>query len=543
MGQEASNYTVVYPKGNESMPIRGLRFTPFHKISFHFMRLAGANFIYFKVWYALDDEANIKPALHTGSYVTPCTQDELENQARKIISLARNYGFKIFLVPFLWRSDVKLDAPLEEKTKIFVVRPEYKSKFFEQLSKVVSQIASFAEENGVEMFTPVCELHRYIGYEESSTWHQMVLPKLREKYSGKLVICDQDYMSDYFAKNIEAGLIPMFNYSGYDYIGLIINPSGTRSWEELERVVNETLKYANDLRKKFRVGVIISNVGTLGSAEWMLDETPSDWSKARAKFFEVVLRLSTGKVDGVFFDCWHYENRVESIVGRMFIQSKEPYNVIKRYLATPYNEEENLTSGWSKFIKDKEYVLWQLILPSSVAKPTFLEVEGVFNDLQGDCENKTLDLKSVRVSRDQNNILISIDFYVEKPSCEVVLHLDVNSDGIGDYHIRTYHLGRASLFKSLRPDIHTFLSTLNSTCDHEVIVKIPLEIVGYPEKLGLQVASWDRRTNQASDDFGDFNWMNWLVFKLPSYRQSLHPEKVLTDKCLTLSRQCSLKIE
>lgn len=506
LGQAQYSYTLVYPKGNERIPIRGLRFVPAWNIPIHFMKMAGANFLYFKVWYVIDDEANIRPALLTHS-VIPCSQDELENDAKKIISLARSYNLKIFLVPFLWRTDVMLDAPPEEKLKIFNIKPEYKTKFLDQLSKMTTRIAEFAEENNIEMLAPICELHLYLGYEASSAWHQEMLSTLREKYKGELVVTDQDYMSKYYNIGLETETIPNFNYSGYDYIGLLINPSGTKSWVDLEYSINKTLDYASQLREKYQIRVIISNVGVFGNADWMLEEYPDNWSKARANFFKVVLRLILDRVEGVFFNAWNYDSPSESVVSRVFIQSREPYDVVKEYFSMPYTDENELTSTWFRFIKDKEEALWRPI--------KFIEVERIFLDPQGDAA-PNLDLKSIWISCDQNNVFIHVDFYIERPSVEVLFNLDVNSDGLTDYLIRTFPSGEAPFFKSYSMRArHQFLCMLNCTYDRNVVVKIPLEIIGYPQKLGLEAASWDEEKSGLADQFIFCNDMIWLVFNLP----------------------------
>jgi len=417
--EDALGLIQIYPRGNERIPIRGFReafryFTPFHS-----MRMAGANYVYFKVWYLIDDKFNLIPARQVflpGGGIQPCSQEELEKDALKMISKAREFGLKVFIVPFLWRGEIKLEAGPEEKTPLFYIPERYRDRFLDQVAEMALKIAEFAERNHVEMLTPICELHRYIGYELSSKWHQEILPKLRERYSGKLVVGDQDYMQDYFNQGKNFSDIPDFNYAGYDYIGLIVNPSGTKSWDGLERSIEKTLDYADHLRQKYGCGVIISNVGTLGDAKWILDEHPSKPDKARAEFFKVVLQKSMGRVEGLFFNGWHYNGPVETIVGQLTIQGKEPYDVVRKYFTKPgdIKEPTKVFSDTARIHIDGDSNDWKDINPVCV-------------DPRDDAPSNKQDLKAFYMISDNEYLYLMIELYVHPSSeCLMSIQLDPN---------------------------------------------------------------------------------------------------------------------
>ena len=537
---ETFTHIIAYPKGNKMVPVRGLRFEPYnHIVPLHSMRLTGANFVYFKVWFVIDDELNISPAVLSSRYVVPCTLDELKKQAETIISLARSYSFKIFLVPFLWKINVTLDAPIEEKAKIFIIPSGYEAKFLDQLRQIVLSIAEFSERNHVEMLTPVCELHRYVGYELSSEWHQDILPKLRERYSGKLVIADQDYIADYFTRGKDVSDIPEFNYTGYDYVGLIYNPSGARSWNELEFAINKTLSYSDYLRQRYRVGVVISNIGSLGNADWMLREYPDNPGQARAEWFKMALQLSLGRVNGIFFNCWHYESITESVVDQLFVQGREPYDAIKGFLSVSWDGEEELNAAWGLLIKEKEDALWEHIIRK--------RIKDIVTDPYRDALSDALDLKSLRVLNDNKNLFIIVEFYSENATSQIILWLDINYDGKGDYIIRTFPSNEAVLFKVFAYDRHEYLCEINCTYNREITVKVPLKIIGNPEKVSFQIASWNEITKGVEDDFGCFHWLFWLVYDvtpqtfLPKPAEftvtdlSISPKEVEVKQTITIS--------
>jgi hypothetical protein len=158
-----------------------------------------------------------------------------------------------------------------------------------------------------------------------------------------------------------------------------------------------------------------------------------------------------------------------------------------------------------------------IVFGAAGASGLVIESGGVFYDPEGDWPSRTLDLKSVGVSRDGDDLLIFIGFWTEKPTSDVVINLDADADGLGEYHIRTSAPNRGDTFLAkCVDDSHEYMRSLLSTYDQEVVVRVPLNLIGYPEKLGLQVASWDDERNATADDTGDFEWRTWVYFEIPT---------------------------
>ena len=515
----ANRSLLAYPRGNKAWLIRGLRFDFHHIVPLHAMRVAGANYVYLKIWYIVDDRANVISAVHSGRYVLPCTEAEQLEQVKMVIGLLKSYNFKVYLVPFLWREGISLDAPPEERENLFYIPENLKDKFLDQLSKVAVRVADFAEQNHVDMISPIYELQLYVGYEKSSEWHQSIIAGLRERYSGKIVVAGHDYMG-YIVRGKP---LPPFNYSGYDFVELFVNPSETGSWEELRSSLREMLDYGEYLRNTYGVGVIVS-AGTFGGAKWIAQSYPENPGKARAELFKIILSECLGRVEGLFFNCWVYGYSVETTIGILAKQGKEPYEVIKSF----YSGEArvDLDELWELHIKGEEDKLWKPLLENRdywfkkeqekypKIKERFVEITGPVQDPEGDASADYLNLKELEVTNDAEYVYISISFYSEKATAEVVMFIDVDSDGEGEFHVRCLPSGKAMLYKSTSPSQHEYMQNIECNYNSKVTVKLPLELIGYPEKIGLEIASWNPEKNDIDDDFGGWNWGMWLVYSV-----------------------------
>ncbi len=95
-------------------------------------------------------------------------------------------------------------------------------EILENLTPLVMEWAEIAEKYGVEMYSPVNETQTFVrSSEEASQWAQKILPGLRERYGGKLVL--RSHGGAEF-NSFEP------NASGYDLVAL----SGCSTWQPLE---------------------------------------------------------------------------------------------------------------------------------------------------------------------------------------------------------------------------------------------------------------------------------------------------------------------
>jgi len=81
----------------------------------------------------------------------------------------------------------------------FAIPERLQPTFFEQYNKKVLEYAEIAEKYGVELFSPLsepdgvftgpvpCERWNLSGVDKASEWMQEILPKIRERYHGKVV--------------------------------------------------------------------------------------------------------------------------------------------------------------------------------------------------------------------------------------------------------------------------------------------------------------------------------------------------------------------
>ena len=146
--------------------------------------------------------------------------------------------------------------------------------FFPQYNKKVLERADIAERYGVELFNPMAEAEGMIGqniyrergsfagYDKASEWGQEILPKIRERYHGKVIWrgsigppilppgtpdAEQRFWRDWERIRNEAYI----NFTGYDYIGFTAWPdmmppgAGPEDYRRFIReVIDTTTKWA-----------------------------------------------------------------------------------------------------------------------------------------------------------------------------------------------------------------------------------------------------------------------------------------------------------
>jgi len=169
-------------------------------------------------------------------------------------------------------------------------------------TNITLKTAKLAQKHGVEMLIPFEPLSDLTNWDFASSWHQKMLPKLRDVYKGRLVVGSQKYhlaVVDY----------PNFDYSGYDYVGLGVDFDGfPTSWEKLRLAIRRVLDYADGLKKKYGIKIIISRVAFQPLPESMAifegyDEHPEE---VKLRCYEMMFEEATGRVDGFFFYMWEY---------------------------------------------------------------------------------------------------------------------------------------------------------------------------------------------------------------------------------------------
>ena len=134
-------------------------------------------------------------------------------------------------------------------------------------------------------------------------------------------------------------------------------------------------------------------------------------------------------------------------------------------------------------------------------------------DEVGDVPDRGKDLKSMYVTNDEENLYFMVKF-AGKPSPDgVCLFFDVNSDDIWDYHVRV-GLKDAFLAKTIRPDYHEPIARLQYAYEQVIEFKVPLELMGHPGAVRIQMFSWDEEKSGSTDNMIGFDWMTYKLKKL-----------------------------
>jgi len=249
VGVLLQNYYVqrepVFPEAREEFKIQGLTW---RTISYYYhpgiykeiynsesnlrlikkARNVGANYLLVRIFYNGTEDGGL-----IGNDV------EAELCLREAITMAHNYGMKILLTPY-------------------VESREYRDKKWrlseEVWSETVLKWAKFAEENHVEMFAPGVEMNLILEENVVGEWFKIILPKIREVYSGKVITAEQYDVERWKILDEYAA------FYGYDCIGLTFFPrkeydhvSDIRSYEDYQSYVEEEAKVIDMLSKKYNI--------------------------------------------------------------------------------------------------------------------------------------------------------------------------------------------------------------------------------------------------------------------------------------------------
>lgn len=179
--------TTLYPKINNFLKIRGFQqeFLPqgYNPDDYlEMQKLAGANYIELKAHFLVDENFTIKPTINQNTTVD---WSSFLNNLAEIISRAHKHGLKVYLEPFLkYHSRVNLEPPF----LMSGVPEKHKQQFLRDMANISISLAKFSQEHNIELFAPVCELHHWVGWEDSSKWHQFILSDIKNVYDGELIV-------------------------------------------------------------------------------------------------------------------------------------------------------------------------------------------------------------------------------------------------------------------------------------------------------------------------------------------------------------------
>lgn len=312
--------TTSYPPSNDQIPIRGLK----PAISYDLPAL-GANFVELEWHFSIDPES------------WEITADESEREMKKRIARAHKLGLSVYLLPFLHFKDKPGAVGAATVPDI--------DRFLAQLDALAVGWAKFAEENKVELFTPVNELQHWVGREEgnigfvrASEWYQHILPEIRNVYSGELVTGYNSFFYDLIQQDVSDYEI---NQTGYDYISLSLIPHRIRNYEDYSRLVDHLIETSEYWKEKFRAkGIIVAEVGVPESSDSLSfyqqgEQNGESYGAMRAHLYDIFFSRTIGKIDGFFISDWavgevpFYLDEGEKYVIKQ--QGEEAVEVIQKY--------------------------------------------------------------------------------------------------------------------------------------------------------------------------------------------------------------------
>jgi hypothetical protein len=278
----------IYPLGNEEIEIRGVKE--------HWGidgrknadgRTVGAN------WMILTPEAEVDEI--TGEVVPRLDLELIRDRIRSYH--ARRYN-------------VMLNPSMYKKGTVYgrISVPEnVREEFLKNAENWATELAEFAEANGVEMFTPVNRLEEGVPFEIANEWYQQILPKVREVYSGKVIIG----MNPAFDKE--------FNYGGFDYVTAEYNwympPIHLYPDENYRLGLRKWCEIVQGWRDKYQTDGIIFTWITFGAEppDFYLQEHAKGktFTQIKIEILELIFEETSGTVDGFFITLFHEDGRAK----------------------------------------------------------------------------------------------------------------------------------------------------------------------------------------------------------------------------------------
>ena len=349
-GYTSSTILWVFPRGDEHFSIRGIRLHPEHVNCFlNAYKMAGANFVTFKIYYQPDSDGNIHPLIKEakGGPLWVEVPDEVHKGSLAWdISHVKNWGFKVYL-------HVQLPAwhapPPSSKEAI--------ENYFNQMKREALRLAEFAEEQGVDILDPFG-----VASEEDFSLYKELLPELRKRFSGELAVMvrpiyygdggERDYCAADLVRRgvrVRGFKVPEYNYTGFDYVTLFCQIEiYTNSPSELKNALSEYFESAERVRSEYGVKVFPAWVGRLDARGH--EETALAFFEAFDNFedakiwwlntvFEEALRRNFEGIEAYLV----FPNRPIMVAEPSplfdFWQSRRPFNVVAKNFHHPWNEE------------------------------------------------------------------------------------------------------------------------------------------------------------------------------------------------------------
>ena len=255
--------------------------------------------------------------------VLPQNADYVKEKTRELIRYYKEAGLAVIFSPEPVPSDIFGEPG--------PVPSEVMENFLSDYSDLIVELAEIAEEENVEIFSPMNELDYKLGVETSSTWGQDILPKIRRAFKGKVLW--KGSLSEFFQgqKSID--------FSGYDIVGFTIFPHG--GINNYKEAVASSIEVLNKWAKEDGVPeVFVSEFGTYKPVQIAKEDEP--------KSIQHVFDAAKGKHVTGFFIFDPPSGFGTPIKGSKLEQTtREEFAKIKKPTAIPdLSGQENSDPSW-----------------------------------------------------------------------------------------------------------------------------------------------------------------------------------------------------
>lgn len=324
------SFSEEFPLGNPQITIRGLK----EQRRYPDIRSLGANFTEIE-WYQ-----TINP--ESWEISSGMEKEEL----KKEISKAHERGLGVYLLPFLHLEGLPGAVGAYKAPDL--------DNFLSQLDILTLEWAAFAEENKVELFSPVNELQHWtgreegrIGFQRASEWYQKILPKIREIYYGQLVTGYNSFSFDMIDQDPFEYEI---NQSGYDFVSFSVVPHVISDYNDYRRLVGRIIEVTEVWQEKFQTkGIIVTECGVPESSDSVTFyennlSNGENYGQMRANLYDIFFSQTLGHFSGYFISDWAAGEASfylkDSGQYHTFEQAHETEEVIKKYYLGQFSEQK-----------------------------------------------------------------------------------------------------------------------------------------------------------------------------------------------------------
>ena len=248
---------------------------------------------------------------------------ENEDHIRNAINEFHRNGIRVFLILNPAHPDFGIDPFSSEASG----RP-----LLDKITPIVLKWASISELYGIEIFCPVNEpqLLSYQKEKDVSDWAQEVLPKLREKYSGKI---------GFRVQNTPEGFA-VYNLTGYDYVvfgGLTCTKDIEEEPEWIKSIIEDALNRLKEVYPDQKYIFFDCGAFTGPDYYWWepiasanmphtMPDLPRDFftvsNQSQAEFYDMLFNITWDETEGYFipvYKGWEYRGKpAEQVIREWF---------------------------------------------------------------------------------------------------------------------------------------------------------------------------------------------------------------------------------